>query len=129
MKKFLFILFAVSAVQYINGQDVSKMEEILDMYTRQYKFNGTVLVAHKGKVLLDKGYGYRVVKDSLKHRPASVFQIGSVTKQFTASVILKLQEEKKLKVTDKLTKYCPDYSKGDSITIHQLPSHTYSSFN
>ena len=54
----------------------------------------------------------------------SIFQIGSITKQFTATVILKLQEENKLKVTDKLSQYFPDYPKGDSITIEQLLTHT-----
>ena len=129
MKKINLILIAVLAIQVSFSQDLTKMEEIMNLYTSQYKFNGTVLVAHKGKILLDKGYGYRIVKDSTKHDPGSVFQIGSVTKQFTAVVILKLQEEKKLKVTDKLSKYFPDYPKGDSITIHQLLSHTSGIFN
>lgn len=129
MKKFLFILLSTTAVQLSVGQDISKMEEIMNLYTSQYKFNGTVLVAQKGKLLLDKGYGYCDLKDSTKHEPNSIFQIGSVTKQFTAVVILKLQEEKKLNVTDKLSKYFPDYPKGDSITIHQLLSHTSGIFN
>ncbi|HPN59410.1 MAG TPA: serine hydrolase domain-containing protein [Chitinophagaceae bacterium] len=129
MKKLNLVLIAVLAIQVSFGQDLSKMEEIMNLYTSQYKFNGTVLVAHKGKILLDRGYGYRIVKDSVKHDPGSVFQIGSVTKQFTAVVILKLQEENKLNVTDKLSKYFPDYPKGDSITIHQLLSHTSGIFN
>jgi CubicO group peptidase (beta-lactamase class C family) len=129
MKKLYLILVAVLSIQVSFSQDLSKMEEIMNLYTSQYKFNGTVLVAHKGKILLDRGYGYRIVKDSAMHDPKSVFQIGSVTKQFTAVVILKLQEEKKLKVTDKLSKYFPDYPKGDSITIHQLLSHTSGIFN
>ncbi len=129
MKKITLILIAVLSLQFSFGQDVAKMEEILNLYTSQYKFNGTVLVAHKGKILLDKGYGWRSIKDSLKHDPNSIFQIGSVTKQFTATVILKLQEKKKLKVTDQLSKYFPDYPKGDSITIHQLLSHTSGIFN
>ena len=129
MKKLNLVLIAVLAIQVSFGQDLSKMEEIMNLYTSQYKFNGTVLVAHKGKILLDRGYGYRIVKDSVKHDPGSVFQIGSVTKQFTAVVILKLQEENKLNVADKLSKYFPDYPKGDSITIHQLLSHTSGIFN
>lgn len=129
MKKFFLILVAGLAVQFSFSQDISKMEEILNLYTSQYKFNGTVLVAHKGKILLDRGYGYRSLKDSVKHDPNSVFQIGSVTKQFTATVILKLQEKKKLNVNDKLSKYFPDYPKGDSITIRQLLSHTSGIFN
>lgn len=129
MKKLFFILSTLLLVQISYSQDISKLEEILKAYSSQYKFNGTVLVAHKGKILLDKGYGYRNLKDSVKHDPNSIFQIGSVTKQFTATVIMKLQEKKKLSVNDKLSKYFPDYPKGDSITIRQLLSHTSGIFN
>jgi CubicO group peptidase (beta-lactamase class C family) len=83
-----------------------------------------VLVAKGGKVLLNKGYGYRNVEDSVPNTAESIFQLGSITKQFTAAVILKLQEEKKLSIADKLNKYFPTYPKGDSITIKQLLTHT-----
>ena len=79
MKKLFFILSTLLLVQISYSQDISKLEEILKAYSSQYKFNGTVLVAHKGKILLDKGYGYRNLKDSVKHDPNSIFQIGSVT--------------------------------------------------
>lgn len=96
----------------------------MQTYTKQYKFNGTALVAYDGKILLDKGYGFRNTDNKTPNDPGSVFQIGSITKQFTTTVILKLQEEKKLKVSDKLSKYFPDYPKGDSITIEHLMTHT-----
>jgi CubicO group peptidase (beta-lactamase class C family) len=51
------------------------------------------------------------------------FRIGSVTKQFTAACILQLEEQGKLRLDDKLSKYIPDYPKGDSITIHMLLNH------
>ncbi|MEP6950366.1 MAG: serine hydrolase domain-containing protein, partial [Ginsengibacter sp.] len=59
----------------------------------------------------------------------TIFQLGSITKQFTSAVILKLQEEKKLSVSDKLSKYFPKYPKGDSITIEQLLTHTSGIYN
>src|SRR5690606_30536523 len=52
------------------------------------------------------------------------FRIGSVTKQFTAAAILKLQEEGKLSVDDKLSKYFPDFPRGDEVTLHHLLTHT-----
>lgn len=125
MKK-LFLLFFVTSL-FTSGfsQDISaKLEELMQAYTKQYKFNGTALVAYNGKILLDKGYGFRNTDNKTLNDPSSVFQIGSITKQFTTTVILKLQEEKKLKVSDKLSKYFPDYPKGDSITIEHLMTHT-----
>ena len=52
------------------------------------------------------------------------FLIGSVTKQFTAAAILKLQEEGKLAVTDSLQKFFPDFPRGDEVTLHHLLTHT-----
>ncbi len=52
------------------------------------------------------------------------FRISSLTKQFTAVCILKLEQEGKLSVNDKLSKYFPDFPKGDSVTIRMLLNHT-----
>ena len=67
--------------------------------------------------------------DKVANNEQTIFQLGSVTKQFTSAVILKLQEEKKLSVSDKLSKYFPGYPKGDSITIEQLLTHTSGIYN
>jgi len=125
MKKLAFFIAILFLFTACSSQDMtSKLEELMDTYTKQYKFNGAVLVAYNGKILLDKGYGLRNADNKIANDKNSIFQIGSITKQFTATVILKLQEEKKLNVTDKLSKYFPDYPKGDSITIEQLLTHT-----
>jgi CubicO group peptidase (beta-lactamase class C family) len=93
------------------------------------KFNGSALVAKNGVILLNKGYGYRNAADKIANTEQTVFQLGSVTKQFTSAIILKLQQEKKLSVSDKLSKYFPGYPKGDSITIEHLLTHTSGIFN
>jgi CubicO group peptidase (beta-lactamase class C family) len=124
MKKPLLFSIALLLIIFCFSQDVTKLEELMNAYSSQYKFNGAVLVSYKGKILLDRGYGLRNAGDKTPNDQNSVFQIGSITKQFTSTVILKLQEEKKLNVTDKLSKYFPDYPKGDSITIEQLLTHT-----
>ncbi|MEP6711533.1 MAG: serine hydrolase [Ferruginibacter sp.] len=58
-----------------------------------------------------------------------MFQLGSITKQFTSAIILKLQGEKRLSVSDKISKYFPGFPKGDSITIQQLLTHTSGIYN
>jgi len=122
----VFLAFAISAA----AQDVSRtLDELLLAYLRQGKFNGTALVAYKGKILLEKGYGWKSVADSSKNDDKTIYQIGSVTKQFTATLILQQQEAKKLSVEDKLSKYFPSYPKGDSITIHNLLTHTSGIYN
>ena len=83
-----------------------------------------VLVAQDGKILFEKGYGLADRKHHVPITPHTIFCIGSITKQFTASAILKLQEEGKLSVTNKLSKYIPDFPHGDEVTLRELLNHT-----
>jgi CubicO group peptidase (beta-lactamase class C family) len=81
-------------------------------------------VAKEGKILYKKGFGYADVKNKILVTPDTKFRIGSVTKQFTAAAILKLQENNLLSVNDKLSKYIPDFPRGNEVTIHHLLTHT-----
>lgn len=83
-----------------------------------------VLISKEGKVLHEKGYGYADIKNEIPVTRDTKFRIGSVTKQFVAAGILKLQEEGKLSVEDKLSEFIPDFPRGDDITIHHLLTHT-----
>jgi CubicO group peptidase (beta-lactamase class C family) len=87
-------------------------------------FSGVVLVTRDGKTLHRKAYGYADLDKERKHSPESVFQIASLSKPFTACAIMLLQEQDKLSVRDNLTKYIPDYPRGDEITLHHLLTHT-----
>lgn len=130
MKKIFILAIAVCMMQANFAQDAAgKIDTLINAYAKLYKFNGSALVAMNGTILLDKGYGYRNNSDKILNDEHTIFQLGSITKQFTSAVILKLQEEKKLSVYDKLNKYFPDYPKGDSITIQQLLSHTSGIYN
>lgn len=83
-----------------------------------------VLVAKGGKPVYRKAFGMADMENNVPMRPEHVFEIGSITKQFTAVSILMLMEQGKLKLNDPLTKYIPDYPKGETITIHHLLTHT-----
>ena len=83
-----------------------------------------VLVARNGKILFQKGYGLANLEDRVAVTPETKFRIGSITKQFTAAAILKLREQGKLNLDDKLSKFIPGFPRGDEVTIHQLLTHT-----
>ncbi|GJM30286.1 MAG: hypothetical protein DHS20C17_29210 [Cyclobacteriaceae bacterium] len=83
-----------------------------------------VLIARDGEVLYEKGFGFANLKKNIMITPETEFRIGSVTKQFTAVAILKLQQEGKLSIDDKLSKFIPDYPRGDEVSIHHLLTHT-----
>lgn len=130
MKKIFALAVTLCIIHACFAQDAAtKIDTLINAYSKLYRFNGAALVAKNGKVLLNKGYGYRNAADKILNNEETIFQLGSITKQFTSAVILKLQEEKKLSVSDKLSKYFPDYPKGDSITIQQLLTHTSGIYN
>ena len=117
----IFLLPLIGKAQYNKGIT-------FDSYMQaQYKvkqFNGAVLVVKNEKVLYEKAFGEADKEWSVPNTVNTRFKIGSNTKQFTACCILTLAEEGKLHLEDKLSKYFPDYPKGDSINIHMLLSHT-----
>ncbi len=82
------------------------------------------LIAKNGKSIYQRGFGKANLELNIDLRPEHVFQIGSMTKQFTAVAILMLEEKGLLSVNDRLSKYIPTYPSGDSITLHHLLTHT-----
>ncbi|WP_010676610.1 serine hydrolase domain-containing protein [Bacillus timonensis] len=87
-------------------------------------FNGAVLVANKGSILLSEGYGYASFQYEVPATSTTKFRIGSLSKAFTAAAILKLVEAGKLELTDTIDIFLPDFKYGSKITIHHLLSHT-----
>ena len=84
----------------------------------------SVLVYKNGETLIKKTYGYASLELSVPVPKEGVFEIGSVTKQFTAAAILKLIEAKKLSLDDDFTKYLKFDTKGRKVTIDHLLNHT-----
>lgn len=87
-------------------------------------FTGAVLIVKNDKVLLRAGYGMANSEWNMANGPGVKYRLGSVSKQFTAYCIMKLAEEGKLQPDDKLSKYVPNFPKGDSVTIRMLLNHT-----
>ncbi|MEZ6101787.1 MAG: serine hydrolase [Pirellulaceae bacterium] len=83
-----------------------------------------VLIARDGKVVATHAVGMANLEDRVPITRQTRFRIGSVTKQFTAAAILKLQEQGKLNVDDLLSKYYPEVPNADKITLHHLLTHT-----
>jgi CubicO group peptidase (beta-lactamase class C family) len=88
------------------------------------KFNGTVLVAKNGKVVMSKGYGQANVATHETNQADTIFRVGSITKSLTAVAVMQLVEQGKLNLDDTVSKFIPDFKLGDKITIRQLLSHT-----
>jgi CubicO group peptidase (beta-lactamase class C family) len=102
----------------------AEMDNYLKAQSEVNGFMGSVLVAKGDEILFEGGYGMASLELNVANTPQSVFRIGSITKAFTAALILKLQEEGKLNVSDALSKYLPDYPRATDITLQHLLNHT-----
>ena len=127
MKKIAFLLlFAVS--HFVSNAQTDTLAQNINEYllaaNRQNKFNGNALVAVHGQIVLQKSYGNKNFVSDVLNDSNTVFQIASATKQFTATVVMKLQEEGKLSVHDTLSKYFPSFKYAGKITLEQLLTHT-----
>ena len=110
------------------GEVHGPLGESLDRYLSRledFGFSGSVLVARKGQIVLDKGYGLADREHGKPYTARTIFDVASISKQFTAAAILKLEQEGKLKVEDPIGKYLgavpPDKA---PITLHMLLTHT-----
>jgi len=93
-------------------------------YVRNGDFSGSVLVAKNGRAVFQKSYGLANHEWNIPNSERAKFHIASVTKTFTAAAILNLEQQGKLKLSDPLSKYIPDFLNGDRITIEQLLAHS-----
>ncbi len=77
-----------------------------------------------GQIIYAKGFGLANLETGTKVTPDSVFEIGSNTKQFTAASIVLLSEQGKLGLGDRLSKFFPDFPRGDEVTLRHLLTHS-----
>jgi CubicO group peptidase (beta-lactamase class C family) len=127
LRALVLILFTVAFQAAVLAQDkVAKIDQLLALHTKYGQFNGAVLVADNGKVIYQKGFGLANMEWNIPNAPDTKFRLGSITKQFTATLILQLVEQGKIKLDGKLLDYLPEYRNdtGAKVTIHQLLSHT-----
>src|ERR1041384_3915949 len=121
-------LLAILALQTsaLAQDKAAKIDQLISLYQKYGQFNGSALVADNGKVIYRKGVGLANMEWDIPNTPDTKFRLGSITKQFTATLILQLVEQGKIKLDGKLIDYLPDYRKdtGAKVTIHNLLSHT-----
>ena len=124
------VLFAatllITSAGIASAQDhFAKIDSLLKQYSDLGLFQGSVLVADRGKIY-EKGFGLANKEWDIPNAPDTKFRLGSITKQFTATLILQLVEQGKIKLDGKITDYLPDYRKdtGDKVTIQHLLTHT-----
>ncbi len=104
----------------------ARIDAVMTTANKYRLFNGSVLVAENGKIIYKKGFGLANMEWNIPNAPDTRFRLGSITKQFTATLVMQLVEQGKIKLDAKITDYLPDYRKdvGERVTIHNLLTHT-----
>src|SRR5687768_2171619 len=85
-------IFNISCAQ----TKVEELDKLVSSYAEYGKFNGSVLVAEKGKVIYKKGFGLADMEWNIPNQPDTKHRLGSITKQFTAMVIMQRSEERRV---------------------------------
>jgi CubicO group peptidase (beta-lactamase class C family) len=110
-----------------SAQDKAKaIDSFLTGYYAAGTFNGTALVSENAAVIFSKGFGFADFEWKIPNTPDTKFRIGSITKQFTATLVMQLVEEGKLALEAPLVRYLPYYRKDTAakVTVHHLLTHT-----
>lgn len=133
-KPIRILLFIVIIIFFFNSCSNSpkSLDALMQEYTENGRkkisspFNGVILVAKKGKITFKKAYGLKDREQNIPNIVDTKFPIGSVTKQFTAMLVMQLVEEGTIKLEDSVSTHLSYFPKelGNKITIHQLLSHT-----
>lgn len=110
----------------LNEKRQQQIDSLLQLFHQYGQFNGSALVANAGEVIYKKGFGSANREWGIANTPDTKFRLASVTKQFTAMVIVQLAAEGKLDLQAPISIYLPDYPQkaADQITIHHLLTHT-----
>ena len=119
------LTLALFTAAHAQTPDKAKLDRFFDRLAEKNKAMGSLTIAKDGKVLYTRAIGYSQTGGTEKKplTAANRFRIGSITKMFTAALVLQLVEEGKLKLSDTLDKFFPQIPNANKITIAQILAH------
>ena len=120
-----FVSLNASAQSQLSADVTQKIDTVVtDALTRSGVPSASIAVVKDGQTVYVKAYGDARLEPKTAATSSMRYSIGSISKQFTATAILLLQEQGKLSLDDKVGKYIPDLTRANEVTIRQLLSHT-----
>ena len=126
---FLTLLAAIfltsNCFSQINEEKIEQIDNLFTPWNTANHPGGTVLISQKGETIFSKAYGLASLEYNIPNTHNTRFNIGSLSKQFTAMGIVLLEEQNKLSIDDDIRKYIPELAPYDkTITIRHLLHHT-----
>jgi CubicO group peptidase (beta-lactamase class C family) len=123
MKKLALILALTYSLFTVAQDRFTKMDSLLSYLNKNDKFMGSLCIREGENVVFNKAYGFADVDKNISAHRMTKYKIGSVTKTFTAVMIMQLIEEKKLNIQTKLNRFYPKIPNAEKITIYDLLHH------
>jgi len=124
----LALLLAAGFVSAAPEPALPSLEQRVDTYIKPYleigHLSGTVLIAREGDVVYEKSFGLANHELGVSNTPGTLFCIGSINKPLTIVILARMIEAEQLALTDKLTKFLPDFPRAGDITIDNLLNHS-----
>ncbi len=125
-KRALLLLLSLCLPLPAFADRAREIDALVQDHFAKGRIHGSVLVAEKGQVVYKGGVGMADIEWGVPNAPDTKFRLGSITKQFTAALIMQLVEQGKVALDVPITTYLTDYRKetGDKVTVHHLLTHT-----
>lgn len=122
----LFLLAALLAPARHTFGRPPGYESYVESYARAKDFSGTILIQKSGRIVYAKSFGWANRQHKVPNKIDTRYKVASITKAFTAVLILRLYERGRIDLNKTIRTYLPDYAgeAGDKVTIHQLLNHT-----
>jgi CubicO group peptidase (beta-lactamase class C family) len=109
-------------------EKLQKNKEIIEKKMKDYlvanNISGSIFVKQNDNIYFNEGLGYANKEKKILNQPSTTYPIGSITKVFVATSIMKLQEQNKLNIQDPVAKYIPNFPNGDNIKLYNFLTHT-----
>lgn len=118
-------LIFIGGVSFCQTLNTTKLDSLFQTIDTNNKFMGSVSIFQKGKEVYKRNVGFSIIseKEKIKNSADTKYQIGSITKMFTATIIYQLIDEGKLKLDTKLSVYFPEIKNANLISIKSLLGH------
>jgi len=125
MRQILLLCITLVTAGTLCAQNFSegKMDSLFTILKQKDKYMGSIALSENGKIIYTNAVGFADIEAVKKADTQTRYRIGSVSKLFTATLVMKAVEEKKISLQQTLDAYFPKIKNSDKITIHQLLNH------
>ncbi len=121
----LAVLLFLPATVFAQAPVIQRnIDDLVTPYVKSKNFSGTIFVSKSGTTLYEKSFGDAMVEWNVPNTDVTKYHLASVSKPFTATAIMLLEQQKKLSTSDMVSKYLPEFTEGNRISLHHLLSHT-----